>query len=300
MVRALVVHSRTRPQDRGPSGRQRSTRSGNAPITTGGTTRNSVHPGQRQHLRSFALGQAAPDSVRFVHLQCVCPTGRHGRTLETHGLRLGLPAGSGRSPFAFRMEEERTGHSPAGRMQLPIPKISIRAGKAPRVGHVDPLCSDQCFTTICEVQFSKVPTGPGIWARSTSRSNHCTAPRTKVRRLCDLTLRSRIRVDPDAVDLQTLERFSARDKSLITKIVDLEDDISGRVGAVIATALCYSPCGVAHIPPKTRSDVGECRNVRIRLLSAVRAYTTSRFRPECPLRGRMVGQPWGRGRCTGQ
>ena len=246
MVHARVVHSRTGPQNRAPSGRQGRTRSGNGPFIPAETGRGSMRAGQRQHLSAFTLGQSAPYSVRFMHLQGVRATGGQGRAFETHGLCLRLSAGSCRSPFAFRMEEERTGHSPACRMQLPVPKISIRAGKAPRVGHVDPLCSDQCESTICEIQVSKVPTAPGIWARSTSRSDHSIAPRTGVRRTRALTFRSRIRADPDAVDLQTLERFSARDKSLITKIVDLDLSFPGESEQFPRPHCATPPCGVAH------------------------------------------------------
>ena len=98
-------------------------------------------------------------------------------TFEADCLGLRLAAGPSRSAFALRVEEERARHPATRRVQLPIPKVGIRAGKAPGVSHIDPLCSLQrcrnqrCSNQIWLTQILSSPTEPGIWARSAPRAN---------------------------------------------------------------------------------------------------------------------------------
>ena len=270
MARFEVVHSRTRPQRVRPSGRQRWTRSGGANA--------SVGSGERQHLGSFAFGEPTPDAVGLMHLQGVGATGDHGRALETHRLRLGLAPSSGGSAFAFRVEEERAGHSAARRVQLPVPQISIRAGKAPGIRHFDPLWSDQ---------ISRIPTQPGIWARSVTRFSQHGTPRVMKsgRSLRGVPRWGRIRADPGADVDQTLDRFSFRDKTLILFFVDLGEDPFRVVGSTGAGSVNPAACGIAHTARNTRLGTGPWPFVHVRLLSAVEAGAAAHICPNHPLWG---------------
>ncbi len=70
-----------------------------------------------------------------MDFQRVGPAGEHRRTVVAHGFGAGLASRASRSTLAFRVEEIRTGHAAAGRVQLPIPHVGIRPGKAPGIGH---------------------------------------------------------------------------------------------------------------------------------------------------------------------
>ena len=60
---------------------------------------------------------------------------RASRALHADGLRIGLPTSPGRAALAFRMEEVRTRHAPARRIQLPVPPVRVRPGQASRISH---------------------------------------------------------------------------------------------------------------------------------------------------------------------
>jgi hypothetical protein len=362
MARWRVLSSRTRSVTVPPSGRRcrdhssggcRTARLRSSPYCdpsggagddpTGGAQGRSVRSGQCQHLRPFALRQATPDPVGLVDLQRVGPAGCHCRALETHGLRLGLAPGSGRPALALRMEEEGTCHPPAGCVQLPVPQISIRAGQAPGVSHVDPFCSDQiCSNQICSNQICSdhnwsnqnrsdrncsdqngghrprndqgrcnarlggqrcrnrrcpnrgggaenvvQPTPRGIGARSAARSNQTgviLVDATGIN-LVGVSRWGRIRADPGAVDLQTLDRFSSRDKTLITIIVDLGEGCPKVVGGGGSGTPGQGSCGVAHISTQHAHDVRQWRMSPMRLLSAVRVETVAGECPKNPLWG---------------
>ena len=303
-----AVSSRTRRTRVPPSGRQHWTRSGsptaisavaaaNASDRAGRPERcvnragfsgwpgwgrgRSVRPGQCQHLRALSFGESAPDSVGLMHLQRVRPASGHGRALEAHRLGLRLAPRACRTAFALRMEEERTRHPATGSVQLPVPKISVRAGKAPGVRHVDPLCGDHT----CGDQLLIGPTVPGIRARSASRHNpprtFLGQPRQSVGEPC----RGRIRADPGAVDDQTLDRFSSRDKSLIMNIVDLDPGVLKIVCGARVTIRGSVACGVPHSARDVPESTGQWRIVGVRLLSAVSAGFVARSCPNHPLWG---------------
>ncbi len=189
----------------------------------------SMSAGQGEHLGPLALGQPTPDSVRFMHPQRVVPAGRHGRALQADGLGLGLAASPGRPALTLRVKEERAGHAATCRVQLPIPKVRIRSGKAPGVRHVDPLCS--CGRRAWRRSMGQVrderkwfvgPTEPGIGARSTGQPNRARPRRFRAGgNACVVLPLGRIRADLGAVDLQTLEPSRVPDKTLITFFVDL-------------------------------------------------------------------------------
>ncbi len=265
-----MVHSRTGGHPVPPTGRQRWTRSGVA--------NGSVRAGQSEHLGALTLRESTPDAVRLVDLQRVRAARHHGRTLETHRFCLRLASGSRGSALSFRMEEEGTRHSPARRVQLPVPQISIWAGKAPCIRHFDPLWS---------VQTSGVPTEPGMRARSVTRSTRRGRP------LGDLvgeTLRGlprwgRIRADPGADDDQTLDRFSSRDKTLILFFVDLGEDLFRGPRPTRSSDAGVAACGVAHTPEDGRLGAAPWPFVGVRLLSAVRARFDVHICPNYPLCG---------------
>jgi hypothetical protein len=176
------------------------------------------------------------------------------------------------------VEEERAGHSAAGRVQLPVPQISVRAGKAPGIRHFDPLWSDQ---------ISRVPTQPGIWARSVTRFSQQETPRVMKsgRCLCGVPRWGRIRADPGADVDQTLDRFSFRDKTLILFFVDLGEDPFRVVGSTGASSVNRAPCGIAHMAGQTRRGTGPWPFVYVRLLSAVEAGAAVHICPNHPLWG---------------
>lgn len=275
MARLEVALARIRHQHAPPSGRQRWTRSGGA---RSGGAQNSVCPGQGEHLGAFSLGEPTPNPVRLVHLQSVSATRDHGRALKTHGLRLCLTAGPGGTSFPFRVEEEGAGHAAARGVQLPVPQISVRAGKAPGIGHFDPLWS---------VQISSVPTMPGIWARSVTRFSHQDTARA-VRSgltLCGLPRWGRIRADPGTDVDQTLDRFSAHDKTLILFFVDLGEDPLRGSQSRGARSVNPTWCGIAHTGGNTQARTGPWPFVQLRLLSAVVAGPALFVCPNYPLWG---------------
>lgn len=234
----------------------------------------SVRPGHGEHLRALALREAAPDSVRLMHLERVRSAGGHGGALETHCFGLGFAPRAGRSAFAFGVEEERTRHAAARGMQLPIPEISIRAGKAPRVRHVDP-----------HFDHPKVvnSTPPGISARRTSRENVAygsPGATADGNRLVALPRSGRIRADLGVVDLSTLDRFSSRDKTLITFFFDLDRVPAGPCRQPHVALSRASISGLTRIAFDHGSITGEWRGRQLRLLSAVRP---GRNGEECPM-----------------
>lgn len=268
-----------------PSGRQRWTRSGGGYPPPTVSRDGSVHAGERQHLRPLSLGQPAPDSIRLVHLKGVSSTRRHGRTFETDGLGLRLTPGPRRTAFALGVEEERARHPAAGCVQLPVPEVGIRAGKAPGVRHVDPLRCEFGGDRICLDPISKRPTEPGIWARSVARQDQPGGYRPRPTNPGDLPRWSRIRADPGAVDDQTLDPFSARDKTLIMIFVDLDDGALPEHWAVHSKIERVSRCGVAHTRIRGPFGVGRWPVVFLRLLSALGVATDAHFCPKNPLWG---------------
>jgi len=312
----------------------------------------SMSRGEREHLSSFPFGEAAPDSVRFMNLERMGSAGRHRRALEAHGLGLCLPSGPGGSAFPLRVEEEGTGHPATGCVQLPVPKIGVRAWKAPGVRHIDPLCrhqrwgvqrcrrslldrrnlhcsdkrcSDQhrrcqrdthwCRTSRrrhtlsrrdpnCGDRIALVPAVPGIRARSTSRSNQTGVLLAGLTSSCPrrLSRDGRIRADPGAVDLQTLDRFSPFDKSLIMNFVDLDGDIFGVVETAGSPTIQLANCVVAHTTTGCDFRIRQWLNVEQRLLSAVSLVAIARFCPKRPLLGpycrSAVGQGSGGSTCS--
>lgn len=201
----------------------------------------SVGAGKRQHLGPFALREPAPDAVRLVHPQGVVAAGRHGRALEADRFGLGLSPGPGRSTLPLGVEEEGAGHSTTCRVQLPVPEICIRSGKAPGVRHVDPLFSS--------CRSCRRSTGPGIRAGSTEQRDRTRPRRPRaVGSACVVLSLGRIRADHDAVDLQTLEPSSVLDKTLITFFVDLEIDRVIVVGRRTSGARVEPGCEVCHDP----------------------------------------------------
>lgn len=269
-----------------------------ATSTLGGAAggRRSVRSGQGQHLRPLALGKAAPDAIGLMYLQGVGPAGCHRRTFEANGLGLCFASGPGRSPFALRMEKERTRHPAARCMQLPIPQVCIWARKAPGVSHIDPLgCLQRCINQrsvnqIYAAQISKPPTEPGIWARSAPHTNQRKPDADKTSGIRpDLPRWSRIRTDPGAVVDQTLERFSSFDKSLIMFFVDLDRAVSSPVQCAESTTVPRPVCALAHTPEPARTDFGGWRLVVLRLLCVVNSFRYVRHCPKDPL--------WGPYRC---
>ena len=251
---------------------------------------SSVRSGHGEHLGPLALREATPDAVGLVNLQGVRTTGGHRGALETHGLGLGLAARACRSAFALGMEEERTGHAAACGVQLPVPEIRIRAGKAPGVRHVDP-----------HFDHPKVITStPGIWARGTARkidSKGSPTVRTTGNFVVALPRCGRIRADLGVVDLSTLDRFSSLDKPLITIFFDLDREAWGPRRRGSPGGLGANFCGVAHIPFGHGSITGEWRGGALRLLSAVKPGTNGDECPMYPLCGSCG--PLGRSSATG-
>jgi len=298
----------------------------NYPRLTAGA--GSVCRGKREHLRAFAFGEAAPDAVGLVDLERMSPAGRHRRTFEAHGLGLGFPSGPRWSAFPLRVEKERTGHPATGCVQLPVPQVGVRAGKAPGVRHIDPLYrnrrrrnqrridrpganrrnSQRCWANVRHFDLSRrdpicgdrtpgIATVPGIWARSTPRTNQTGVL------LAELASKSprrlprsgRIRADPSAVDLQTLDRFSSFDKSLITNFVDLDDDFFPVTAPAGSTTIQPAECVIAHTTEESVFGVGQWRNVGRRLLSAVSRASIARFCPKHPLLGPYCRSAEGQG-----
>jgi len=354
MVRSTVVPARTRQLHLPPSGRLSRTHSGGVvpqvtgcPATPGAPTSSdarmvahrhprasfpavradsarqptreaSVRGGQREHLGAFAFGEAAPDAVGLVDLERMSPAGRHRRTFEAHGLGLGFPSGPCWSAFPLRVEKERTGHPATGCVQLPVPQVGVRAGKAPGVRHIDPLYrnrrrrnqrridrpganrrnSQRCWANVRHFDLSRrdpicgdrtpgIATVPGIWARSTPRTNQTGVLFAELasKSPCRLPRSGRIRADPSAVDLQTIDRFSSFDKSLITNFVDLDDDFFPVPAPAGSTTIQPRECVIAHISLEFFFGVGQLRNATERLLSAMVGASIALFCPKHPLLG---------------
>lgn len=145
-------------------------RSAHAAATDAAARRLETSGARRENLLSLVLGQAAPDSVRFVHLQGVTSAFQQRRASGANRLGLGLAACSGRPAFAFRVEEIRARHSSAGGMQLPVPQVGVRPRKTPGIGHrSSPL--DLC--------------GAGRTGRRGTRSTRCRGVVRQYRRLDD-------------------------------------------------------------------------------------------------------------------
>ncbi len=183
---------------------------------TGSVGHQLVRNRQGQQLRTFAFGQSTPDAVRLMDLKGMGPAGGQGGTVQADGLGLSLATRAGRPSLTLGVEEKGTRHSATGGMQLPIPQIGVRAGQAPGVSHIDPLAVGQTGVdrTRCE-WIRQNPTAWGVAARSAARSNH-RRPEPRGKR-CG----GRIRADPGAVAVPTLECFSAPDKTLIMKFMIL-------------------------------------------------------------------------------
>lgn len=112
-------------------------REGRAPAW-GTRTRASGTGGE--DLLPLALGQASPDSVRFVDLQGMSPAFEQSGASRADGLGLRFTPRPCRSPLTLRVEEIRTGHPATGGVQLPVPHVRIGPRKSPGVSHHVPLC----------------------------------------------------------------------------------------------------------------------------------------------------------------
>ena len=141
---------------------------------------------------TLAFGQTTPDPVRLVHLQGVSSAGHHRRAIQADGLRGGLPPKARRPPFTLGMEEVRTGHSPARGVELPVPFVGIRPGKAPGIGH-----------GVAHLRCSPPPMA-GNWA-STGGSPHRGGFLTRSGRIC---------TDIDAAVIKTVGPIGRRFKSM--------------------------------------------------------------------------------------
>src|SRR5882672_8230693 len=88
---------------------------------------------------TLGLGQAAPDSVWFVHRERVAAAQVQYWAGLADRFRPGLAAGPGRATLAVRMEEERAVHASAGAIQLPVPHIRVGPWKPAGIRHRDRL-----------------------------------------------------------------------------------------------------------------------------------------------------------------
>lgn len=86
-------------------------------------------------LLPLVLGKPAPDAVGLVDLQSVAPALQKRGAPRANRLGFRFPSCSGRSAFAFGVEEIRAGHASACGMELPIPQVGIRSRKTPGIGH---------------------------------------------------------------------------------------------------------------------------------------------------------------------
>ena len=135
--------------------------------------------------------------------------------------------------------------------------------------------------------FSVFSTVPGIAARSTTKHRRPGRSHAdKTGNDLEGVLRwGRIRADPGAVDLSTLERFSSRDKSLIMFFVDLDDDVLGRVPTGRLRSAPIPRCGVGHRVRVALGEPGLWPLVSDRLLSAVNCASNTGECPKHPLSG---------------
>ena len=72
---------------------------------------------------SFVLGQATPHAVRLMHLESVLATVLQDGTAEAHGLGCAVAVAARRASFTVGMEEDVWVLTPAGAVELPLPKI---------------------------------------------------------------------------------------------------------------------------------------------------------------------------------
>jgi hypothetical protein len=105
----------------------------------------------------------------------------------------------------------------------------------------------------------------------------------------------RIRADPGAVDLQTLDRFSSFDKSLITIFVDLDGDFFPAVAPAGSITIQPRECVIAHTYPEFFFGVGQLRNAPERLLSAMVGASIAHICPKHPLLGPYCRSAVGQG-----
>src|SRR6476661_2366830 len=96
------------------------------------TTDGSVAIEQNQAL---VLGQTAPDSVHFLHLECVSLTGLNNRAMTADFLCSLYPRFPVRTSLTPGVEEVCAGHVPAGGVGLPCPGLGRRYRKTPGGGH---------------------------------------------------------------------------------------------------------------------------------------------------------------------
>ncbi len=94
------------------------------------------HGGIHLQMVPLSLGESTPDAVRLVHIDRVLTAGHHRGAVQADGLRVRFAAGSGRTAFAFGVEEEGTGHSATCGIELPVPAVGVRSRKSSRVCHL--------------------------------------------------------------------------------------------------------------------------------------------------------------------
>src|SRR3954464_5283597 len=104
---------------------------------------------------SFALREAAPDSVRLVHGQGVPAAQLQHRACLTDRLRPGFSARPGRPAFAIGVEEERAVHAAAGTLELPVPHVCVGAGEPASVRHDDRLPRRNSYETGYSIRCSE-------------------------------------------------------------------------------------------------------------------------------------------------
>lgn len=121
-------------------------------------------------LFAFVLGQSTPYAVRLAHRQCVC------RTLRAHGAPHAdlfgrvLASAPGCTALTLRMEEERAVDPTAGRMELPVPEVRVRTGKAGEICHcVSPCCR---YGRICTSDRTSTILGDENMTHCESSSRH--------------------------------------------------------------------------------------------------------------------------------
>ena len=190
---------------------------------------------------------------------------------------------------ACNCQSHRSAFGPGRRLvsATSIPSMTSNAAKRGAAMN-EAVVSEPATRQVGHAPFSMFSTMPGIAARSTTkhrppgRSRFCTTGDG----LEGVLRWGRIRADPGAVDLPTLDRFSSRDKSLIMFFVDLDDDDLGCVPTGRSHACADSPC-VASVtgPVPPSDDPGMWRLVSDRLLSAVNSASNTGECPKHPLSG---------------
>jgi hypothetical protein len=112
----------------------------------------SLFPGLPAHTRSgdqvsLSSGQTAPDAVRLAGGEAVGTTFRDNRAAPADRLGSGLASGSGRSAFPFGMKENFAIHTPAGRVELPVPRRCLGLGRLPWAMAAD-VSHDRCLPSL--------------------------------------------------------------------------------------------------------------------------------------------------------